>query len=67
MEYEKIFAKDGTNKDNIQKIQTAHTTWYEKKKKSIQKKGQKIWINIFPGRHTDVKQEHKNGLNIADY
>lgn len=26
MEYEKIFAKDGTNKDNIQKIQTAHTT-----------------------------------------
>ena len=39
----------------------------KKKKKSIQKKGQKIWINIFPGRHTDVKQEHKNSLNIADY
>lgn len=41
MEYEKIFAKDGTNKDNIQKIQTAHTTWYEKKKNQSKKRGRR--------------------------
>ena len=31
MECEKIFANDGTDKDNIQSIQKAHTTKYEKK------------------------------------
>ena len=48
MEYEKIFAKDGTNKDNIQKIQTAHTTWYEKKKKINPKKGAEDMNKHFP-------------------
>ena len=58
---EKIFSKDGTNKEFISKI---YKQFNIKKKKEKQEEDS---INISPNRHTDSQQAHEKMLNIANY
>ena len=52
---------------NLQDIQAAHATQYQKNKQPNQKLGQGTKQAFLQRRHTDDQQTHENMLNITHY
>ena len=52
---------------NIQNIQTAHTTQYQKNKQPNQKMGRRPKQTFLQRRHTNGQKTHEKMLNIINY
>ena len=64
---ENIYKQSNGQGINLQKIQIAHASQYQKNKQRNQKMGRRPKQTFLQIRHTDGQKAHKKMLNITNY